>query len=134
MRLSSNSDTALRQQRSDRLRRERAAAQALRVAYPAVQQLRLELMFESPRANTPVPQSHILHPAARAYFEFACPYADCDGQFDLTSAVSTAVGNETGNARGTLECTGHRPEQRGSRAPCKLQLSYSITATYRNEG
>ena len=78
MRLSSSPE-ASRQERADRLRRERAAARALRVAYPALQQLRLELTFESTSANTPVPQSHILHPAARAFFEFPCPYADCDG-------------------------------------------------------
>jgi hypothetical protein len=130
MRLSSPENT--RQQRTDRLRRERAAAHALRVEFPAVQQLRLELTFESAATNTPVPQSHVLHPAARAFFEFPCPYADCDGGFDLTHAVNTALANKTGKARGALECCGHRPEQHGSRKPCKLRLSYAIAATYQS--
>lgn len=129
MRLASSPD-ALRQQRAERLRRDHAAARALRVAFPTVQQLRLELSFEGPAASTPAAQSHVLHPAARAFFEFRCPYADCDGEFDLTSAVATALGNKTGKTHGTLQCSGHRPEQHGSRKPCNLLLSYAITATY----
>jgi hypothetical protein len=131
MRLSSSPE-ASRQERADRLRRERAAARALRVAFPAIQQLRLELTFESSTSNTPVPQSHVLHPAARAFFEFPCPYADCDGGFDLTTAVDTALANKTGKTRGMLECSGQRPEQHGSRRPCKLHLSYAIAATYQS--
>lgn len=125
-----SSPEALRQERADRLRRERAASDALRVAYPALEQLRFELTFESPSPNTPAAQSHVLHPAARAFFEFSCPYADCDGGFDLTSAVSTALTRGGGRARGALECGGHRPERHGSRRPCKLHLTYAIAATY----
>lgn len=131
MRLSS-SPLASGQERAERFRRERAAARALRVAFPTIQQLRLELTFESPAPNTPVPQSHILHPAARAYFAFPCPYADCDGAFDLTVAVSAALADETGRARGALECGGQRPEQHSSRRACKLHLRYAITATYQS--
>lgn len=130
MRLSSNQQ-ASRQGRVDRLRRERAAALALRVAFPAIEQLRIELTFENP-TNTPAPQSHVLHPAARAFFEFPCPYADCDGGFDLTTAVNTALANKSGQSRGVLDCSGHRPEPRGSRRPCNLHLSYAISATYQN--
>lgn len=131
MRLSPGPDGS-RQERAERLRRERGAARALRVAFPAIQQLRLELTFESSASNTPVPQSHVLHPAARAFFEFPCPYADCDGAFDLTAAVDTALANRTGETRGVLECRGQRPEQHGSRRPCKLRLIYAITATYQS--
>jgi len=129
MRLSSSPGSS-RQERADRLRRERAGAQALRVAHPAVRQLRLELTFDSPSVNTPAAQSHVLHPAARAFFEFSCPYADCDGGFDLTTAVNAALASEGGKAVGTLECAGHRPQRQGSRSPCKLQLTYAIAATY----
>ncbi|MGH9646691.1 MAG: hypothetical protein ACRD4E_07745 [Bryobacteraceae bacterium] len=131
MRLASSPD-ALRQQRAERLRREHAAARALRVAFPTVQQLRIELSFEGAATSTPAAQSHVLHPAARAFFEFRCPYADCDGVFDLTSAVNTALANKTGKTRGTLQCSGQRPEQHGARKPCNLMLSYAITATYQN--
>lgn len=131
MRLSPTPE-ASRQGRADRLRRERAAARALRVAYPALQQLRLELTFESSSANTPVPQSHILHPAARAFFEFPCPYADCDGGFDLTTAVNASLESRSGQTRGVLECSGHRPEQHSARRPCKLRLTYTIAPTYQS--
>ena len=131
MRLSSSPESS-RQERADRLRRERAAALALRVAFPSIQQLRFELRFESSSANAPASQSHILHPAARAFFEFPCPHADCDGGFDLTVAVDTALVDKDGTTRGELECPGHRPEQHGARRACNLHLSYSITATYQS--
>jgi hypothetical protein len=131
MRLSSSPEGS-RQERADRLRRDRAGSNVLRVAYPALQQLRLELTFESPSPNTPAAQSHVLHPAARAFFEFSCPYADCDGGFDLTTAVDAALTNKGGKACGVLECHGQRPERLGAKRPCKLQLTYAIAATYRN--
>lgn len=132
MRLASSPE-ASRQERVDRLRRERAASHALRVAYPTLLQLRLELTFESPSRNTPAAQSHVLHPAARAFFEFSCPYADCDGAFDLTPAVNTALTNRGGKARGVLECAGHRPQRHSARSPCKLHVSYAIAATYQSD-
>src|SRR5205807_10286768 len=121
---------AARQERTERLRRDRAAAQALRVAFPAVQHLRLELKFESTTSSTPASQSHLLHPPARAFFEFPCPYADCDGQFDLTSAVNTALADPAHNAEGMLECSGLRAHDYASKRPCQLHLIYAVTATY----
>src|SRR6266436_4256910 len=114
----------------ERLRRDRAAAQALRVAFPAVQHLRLELKFESTTSSTPTLQSHVLHPPARAFFEFPCPYSDCDGQFDLTGAVSAALADPVTQAEGMLECAGLRARDHASKQPCQLHLVYSITATY----
>jgi hypothetical protein len=128
----SSSPEASRQERTDRLRRDRAASRALRVAYPALQQLRLELTFDSPSSNTPAAQSHVLHPAARAFFEFSCPYADCDGVFDLTNAVNTALADEGGKARGVLDCSGNRPQRQSSRRPCNLHLTYAIAAIYQS--
>ena len=131
MRLSSNPE-APRQERAERLRRDRAAARALRVAFPALQQLRLELNFEGPASNVPTSQSHVLHPAARAFFVFPCPYADCDGGFDLTTPVKTALADASGKTRGVLECFGHRSLQYSSRGPCKLYLNYAISAMYQS--
>jgi hypothetical protein len=119
-----------RQVRMDRLRRDRAAAVALRVAYPAIQDLRLELKFESANAKAPTLQAHVLHPPAQAFFEFPCPYADCDGHFDLTSAVTAAVADPAHHAEGTLECSGLRAGDCASKRPCQLQLIYKVTATY----
>jgi hypothetical protein len=127
---SSSSPAVLRQEHKDRLRRDRAAAPSLRVAFPSVQQLRLELKFASTTTNIPASQSHVLHPPARAFFEFPCPYADCDGQFDLTAAVDLLLADRTSKAEGTLQCQGHRPDRRATRTPCQLQLTYEFTVTY----
>jgi hypothetical protein len=134
VRLPSSSPAAVRQERIDRLRRDRAAALQLRVAFPTIQQLRLELKFEGATANTPASQSHLLYPPARAFFEFPCPYADCDGQFDLTSVVNAALADRTREAEGMLECSGQRPHQNTSRKACQLHLIYSVTATYQRGG
>ncbi len=109
----------------ERLRRDRAAAQALRVAFPAVQHLRLELKFESTTSSTPTLQSHVLHPPARAFFEFPCPYADCDGQFDLTSAVKAALADPAHQAAGVLECAGLRVRDYASKRPCCAEVMRS---------
>jgi len=123
------SSAVARQQRRDRLRRDRAAAVALRVAFPAVQHLRLELKFESSSAQAPTLQSHILHPPAQAFFEFQCPYADCDGHFDLRGPVKAALADPAHHAA-VLECSGLRPWDCASKRPCQLQLLYKVTATY----
>jgi len=124
------SAAAARQERSERLRRDRAAAQALRSAFPSVQQLRLDMQFEGAAANTPTSQSHVLYPAARAFFAFPCPYADCDGQFDLTEAVNTALADRSHQAEGVSQCSGARVGRRALKQPCLLRLLHKITATY----
>jgi hypothetical protein len=130
VRLSSSSPAALRQERAERLRRDRAATPLLRVAFPTVQQLRLELKFEGAATNIPTAQSHVLHPPARAFFEFPCPYADCDGQFDLTDAVSAMLANQLPAGQGVLTCSGLRLDRSASRIPCQLHLNYAFTVTY----
>jgi hypothetical protein len=130
MKLALLSPAAARQERRDRLRRDRATALALRVLFPAVQQLRLELVFQSTISSAPAPQSHVLHPPARAFFEFPCPYADCDGQFDLTAAVNAALADPAHRTQGELECSGKRARGVGSKQPCQLRLIYTVTATY----
>ena len=121
---------AERQVRRERLRRNRAMALALREVFPAVQQLRLELFFQGHGSTTPAMQSHTLHPAARAFFEFPCPYADCDSQFDLSSAVKTALLDGTHRTTGELECSGKRAVRIGVLDLCRLRLSYTVTATF----
>jgi hypothetical protein len=127
---SSSSPTALRQQYLDRLRRDRAAAPQLRVAFPDVQQLRLELKFDGTTINIPASQSHVLHPPARAFFELPCPYADCDGQFDLTTVVNLLLTDRLVKVEGMLKCQGQRPDRRTTRASCPLHLNYELTVTY----
>ena len=130
MKLASLSAAAARQERTDKLRRERAAALALRAVFPAVSQLRLELKFEGATANTPASQSHVLHPPARAFFTFPCPYADCNGRFDLTGAVNAALEDEAHETEGVLECAGVRARDYASKQPCRLHLVYRVTVTY----
>lgn len=128
MRLAPRSAADTRQLRTERLRRDRAAALALRVALPDVQLLRVELNFAG-FANTPTAQSHLLHPPARAFFIFPCPFADCDGEFDLNSAVHAALADPAHRTEGTLECSGLRTRDRALRQPCQLHLNYTVTAT-----
>src|SRR5260370_26737462 len=96
------------QDRADRLRRIRSAAQVVRVAFPAVQHIHLKLKFESTSRLTPASQSHQLHPPARAFFEFPCPYADCGGSFDLTAALNAAFGGLARHSEGELGFLGLR--------------------------
>jgi hypothetical protein len=114
----------------DQLRRDRATAQVLRTAFPAVQHLRIELSFQGPTAGVPTPQAHLLYPPARAFFEYRCPYSDCDGQFDLGDAVKAALADTAHSAHGVLKCRGSRGRDPVSRRPCLLEVSYEVTATY----
>lgn len=128
MRIGQARGAATRQDRFTRLRRDREAAPKLRTMFPAVEQLRFELGFEGGSAATPVPQSHVLHPPARAYFTFPCPYADCDGQFDLTAAVHAAVEDQSHRIEGVLECAGSRVSEFRSKPLCQLRLCFTVTA------
>ena len=112
----------------ERLRRDRAASLVLRAAFPTVQELCLELKFTSTTANTPAFQSHRLHPPARAFFHFPCPYADCDGHFDLAAAVDTALADAASHSEGMLECSGLRAGERTTKQLCGLRLDYKVTA------
>jgi hypothetical protein len=116
--------------RTERLRRDRMVAQVLRVAYPNVEQVRLELKFKATGTITPAVQSHVMHPPARAFFLFPCPYADCGGSFNLTGAVNAALENPHHHAEGTMECSGLRSVSFSTKQPCGLQLIYSVDATY----
>ena len=120
---------ATRQGRMDQLHRDRATAPA----FPTLQHLRIELSFRGAPSGAPTPQSHVLYPPARAFFEYRCPYSDCDGQFDLGGAVKVALADATHHAQGVLECRGSRGRDPTSRRPCLLQLIYEVTATYRQQ-
>lgn len=123
-----------RQEHRDRLRRDRAVASVLRVAFPAIEQLRFEFKFQIASTSTPASQSHVFHPAAQAFFEFACPYANCNGQFDLGGAVNMALTDPAHQATGVLECHGARARDGGSNQPCQLRLMYTVTAIVQPPG
>lgn len=110
--------------------RDRAAARTLRSAFPGVAQIRVDLTFRDTAALSPGGQSHALHPGARAFFEFLCPHADCDGTFDLTAAVQSVMTDASSQAEGTLDCKGMRPRRGLMKGPCGVSVRYAIVAQY----
>jgi hypothetical protein len=128
MRLSQARGGASRPDRASRLHRDREAAPKLRTMFPVFKQLRFDLIFEGGGAATPVAQSHVLHPPARAYFSFPCPYADCDGRFELAAAVHAAVKDPSHQTEGVLECAGSRVSDFRSKPLCQLRLHFTLTA------
>jgi hypothetical protein len=110
--------------------RERAAARTLRSAFPGVAQIRVDLAFRDTAALSPGGQSHALHPAAPAFFEFLCPHADCDGTFDLTAAVQSVMTDASSHVEGTLDCKGMRPRRGLMKGPCGVSVRYTIIAQY----
>jgi len=122
-----------RKAQMEQLRRDRATAPVLRTAFPTLQHLRIELRFQGSGSSVPTSQTHMLYPPARAFFEYRCPYSDCDGQFDLDVAVTAALADATHRAEGVLECHGSRGQDHASRRACLLQLIYEVTATYQQQ-
>ena len=108
----------------ERQSRNRIAAPQLRLRYPKLTSLQLGFVFSDTSAFLPSPQMTVLHPPARAYFCFACPYGDCDGEFDLTDAIERMIGAREARARGAVCCAGTR---HGSDS-CKLRLEYTLVA------
>jgi hypothetical protein len=107
----------------ERQRRGRTATPALRARYPGLNSLQVDFEFSDQGEFLPSPQVTVFHPPAPAYFCFACPYSDCDGEFDLTKAVDLAVSSRDTQARGQVRCAGAR--HRG--VACTLCLEYSIS-------
>jgi hypothetical protein len=120
--------------RREQLMMEHQRAVALRKLFPEVERLRIELAFSDPSANSPQPspQLHTLYPAALAFFRFACPCADCDGDFDLTEAVTALIASTPGRKRaasigGHLFCHGTRFGYHPSLlSSCPMQLTYML--------
>jgi hypothetical protein len=125
-------------QRRELMLVQRTRTPALRVVYPDVGHLRIELVFSDPSANTPSPQFHTLFPAAPAFFRFACPCADCDGDFDLTVAVKTALESPNWRKQGAvstsdvLPCRGTRLHQKSEDKSCSMQLRFKLLAAPRS--
>jgi hypothetical protein len=117
-----------RNQLRERQRRDRATAQLLRVSYPQFASLRLQFEFReaNPDIAPPVPHLLHMHPPSHAYFLFPCPHADCDGEFDLTSAVAELARSSERRCDGRQVCGGQRIRDKNGRGPCQLALKYSI--------
>jgi hypothetical protein len=112
----------------DQLRRDRASAQTLRSTFPLLGHIRIDMTFEEPQGISPAPQTHVLHPGARAFFTFPCPYSHCEGKFDLTRFARDSAERADSQVAGTLECSGTRPRSGATRQPCGLILNYEIAS------
>ncbi len=71
-----------------------------------------------------------MHPAARAYFKFACPAAGCNGEFELGPTVERLARLAETKSADFMNCTGVRAEHRATGAACGLHLKYQIEITY----
>jgi len=120
--------------RREQLVMDHLRAEPLRKLFPEIQQLRIELSFTDPKTDFPQPSSqrHTLFAAAPAFFRFSCPCADCDGDFDLTDAVTAMITGPTGRKRATsitghLSCQGVRFRDHAVlHSCCPMQLSFQL--------
>jgi hypothetical protein len=60
----------------------------MRARYATIAKLQIDLSFLGSSRPPPSPQSHSYYPPARAFFRFACPCSECDGEFDLSGQVA----------------------------------------------
>jgi hypothetical protein len=79
---------------------------------------------------------HSLYPAARAFFRFACPCADCDGEFDLAAVVAElvtggAAAKRTGRSvTGRSACQGVHWRDSDHSEPCRIELSFRVVVSF----
>jgi hypothetical protein len=112
----------------ERQRRGRTATPPIRARYPGLDSLQIEFEFTDHGKFVPSRQVTVLHPSAPAFFCFACPFGDCDGEFDLTSAVDLIARSGQLQASGEMRCAGTRHRV----VACTLCLEYSISP-HRNQ-
>ena len=127
MRFAATARAQGREAMRERQRRGRTTTPALRTHYPGLSSLQIDFEFSDKGRFIPSPQIMVFHPPAPAYFWFACPYSDCDGEFDLTRTVDLAVSSGEPQSFGQVHCVGTR-----HRGPaCTLCLEFSITPNSR---
>jgi hypothetical protein len=119
------SHEAARNLQREKQRRNRLAAKELRVQYPQFATIQVDLVFDDEVSQPPAPQSIVLHPPARAYFVYPCPYAGCTGELDLAANVDHIAEQGKARAAGHTRCNGLRPGRQG-KSPCELNIRYSI--------
>lgn len=132
MKLSSRKPVSLGEQRRTLRQYDRDHAPTLRATFPQIATLQIELIFSDHTGMAPSSQSHAMFPAARAFFRFACPCFDCDGEFDLSTNVTTlaaGVKPASRTAASQLSCQGVRSRDRISGARCPITLNWRIVMT-----
>lgn len=131
MKFSSVGNKAESLQRRERWRRDHAAARTLASAFPQVERICINLRFTDAGLARVAPQSYVMHPPAQAFFDFPCPYADCDGHFDLTDVVKEIVSGRQDLMENKSDCAGARMRPKVAKQPCLLHLNYSVSVRYR---
>jgi hypothetical protein len=121
---------SLFRERKERLRKARDAAQTLRAAFPHATLVSVQLQFLPASAPPHAAQSFVMYPAAQAFFEYPCPYGDCDGIYELGAPAAQALARHDCAVSGTVECGGIRSRDGLQRQPCGLRMSYTITAQH----
>jgi len=132
LKLASRKTPSPGEQRRDQRQHDRDRAPSLRQMFPQLGLIRLELTFADPTRPAPSSQSHTYYAAARAFFRFACPCYDCDGEFDLSPTVrevAASAGPRLREIRGAVQCLGIRTRDRASGAHCPIELQYRIGTT-----
>jgi hypothetical protein len=112
----------------EKQRRNRLAAKELRVQFPQFATIRVDFVYSDELSQPPAPQSIVLHPPARAYFVYPCPYASCTGELDIAANVDDIARQGEANAAGHARCSGER-HGRGGKARCDLHIDYSIAVS-----
>jgi hypothetical protein len=129
MKLTSRKVPTFGEQRRAGRQNDRLQAPAMRSRYADVAKLQIDLNFAGMSRPPPSPQSHSYYPPARAFFRFACPCSECDGEFDLTSSVAGLAEVKQPSARtasGRLGCEGVHFRERATAAPCPMVLSWRL--------
>ena len=114
----------------ERHRRRRTATPLIRARYPGLDSVRIEFEFSDRGKFVPASQLMAFHPSAPAFFCFACPFGDCDGEFDLTSVIDLTARSGQQQANGEVRCVGTRHRV----AACTLCLEYSISPHRKQTG
>jgi hypothetical protein len=125
---------ALRQRRREIWQRDRSQSDPLRAAHPQAEQVKVDMTFDDESTQPPSSQIHLLHPPAKAFFRFPCPYAGCDGEYDLGPAINGALSSHRRETSGKLVCEGLRIRDRQPNQKCGLHLKYVVTAKYKRDG
>ena len=114
----------------ERQRRLRTATPPIRARYPGLDSVRVEFEFSDRGKFVPAPQLTVFHPSAPAFFCFACPFGDCDGEFDLTSVIDLTAKSGQLQANGEVRCAGTRHRA----LACTLCVEYSISPHRKQSG
>jgi len=129
MKLTSRKVPSFGEQRRAGRQNDRLQAPTLRSRYATIGKLQIDLAFAGTTRPVPSAQSHSFYPPARAFFRFACPCSECDGEFDLSGNVDELAELKRPSARtaaGRVACEGVHFRERASAAPCPMVLNWRV--------